>query len=167
VVGEGKKQSQRLRGGKGTAVAQQRYDLYKLANEQLKAAYKAGFYIECVSICESIIADRMEARLQFLRRDTEKPPYVASLGSLLKQVEDTRAEVQSDLIEAYEAIREWSKARNATIHQFVKVTDRNQQLNGDGRIQQAKTAARDGIRLMRKISALVRKHNKWTASAKR
>lgn len=167
MVGEGKKQSQRLRGGKGTAVAQQRYDLYKLANEQLKAAYKAGFYIECVSICESIIADRMEARLQFLRRDTEKPPYVASLGSLLKQVEDTRAEVQSDLIEAYEAIREWSKARNATIHQFVKVTDRNQQLNGDGRIQQAKTAARDGIRLMRKISALVRKHNKWTASAKR
>jgi hypothetical protein len=160
-MAEGKKQSQRLKGGKGTAVARQRYDLYKLANEQLKAAYDAGFYIECVSICESIIADRIEARLQFLRRDTEKPPYVASLGSLLKQVEDTRAEDKRDLIEAYDAIREWSKARNATIHQFVKVTDRNQQSNGDDRIRQARAAARNGIRLMRKVSALIRKYNKW------
>lgn len=160
-MAEGKKQSQRLKGGKGTPVARQRYDLYKLANEQLKAAYEAKFYIECVSICESIIADRLEARLQFLRRDTEKPPYVASLGSLLKQLEDTRAEVQMDLNEAYEAVREWSKARNATIHQFVKVTDRNHQSDGDDRIRQAKAAARDGIRLMRKVSALVRKHNSW------
>lgn len=152
---------ERLKGGRGTPVARQRYELYKLANEQLKKAYGAGFYIECVSICESIIADRIEARLQFLRRDRMKPSHVDSLGRLLKQIQDIEDEEQTDLREAYVLIRDWGKARNAAIHQFVKVTDHNQQLCGRDRIRQAKTAAREGIRLMRVISTLVRKHNKW------
>lgn len=151
----------RLAGGEGTAIARQRYDLYKLANEQLKKAYEAGFFIECVSICESIISDRIEARLQYLRRGTDKPSRIDSLGRLLKQVEDIESEDQIELRAAYVSIREWGNARNETIHQFVKVTDRNQKSNGDDRIRQAKAAAREGIQLMKKISALVRKYNKW------
>lgn len=142
-------------------VARQRYELYKLANEQLNSAYEAGFYIECVSICESIIADRIEARLQFLRRGTDKRSHIDSLGRLLKQIEDIEANDQADLREVYQAIREWLKARNATIHQFVKVTEGNQQFDGEGRMKQAKTAARDGKVLMKLISKLVKKHNKW------
>ncbi len=156
-----RRQPERLKGGQGTAVARQRYELYKLANEQLKSAYEAGFYIECVSICESIIADRIEARLQFLRRDTDKRSHIDSLGRLLKQVEDIEANDQTDLRDVYQAIREWLKARNATIHQFVKVTEGNHQFDGESRMRQAKTAARDGMKLMRSISALIRKHNKW------
>jgi hypothetical protein len=151
----------RLVGGEGTSVARQRYDLYKLANEQLKAAYEAGFYIECVSICESIISDRIEARLQFLRRATDKPSQIDSLGRLLKQVEDIESEDQTELRAAYVSTREWGRARNETIHQFVKVTDQNHQSSCDDRAQQARAAARNGIRLMRKVSALVRKHNRW------
>lgn len=153
--------SKRLTGGQGTAIARQRYGLYKLANEQLKAAYEAEFYIECVSICESIISDRIEARLQFLRRGTDKPSHIDSLGRLLKQVTDIEPEDQVELRAAYASIQEWGNARNKTIHQFVKVTDQNQDLDGKGRVRNAKTAARDGIRLMKMISALVRKHNKW------
>lgn len=152
----------RLVGGEGTSVARQRYDLYKLANEQLKAAYEAGFYIECVSICESIISDRIEARLQFLRRATDKPSHIDSLGRLLKQVEDIESEDQTELRAAYVSIREWGNARNETIHQFVKVTDQNHYINGRDRVSQAKAAALNGMRLLRKISKLVRKHNKWT-----
>jgi flagellar capping protein FliD len=79
----------------------------------------------------------------------------------LKQVEDIEADDQVDLREVYQAVREWLKARNATIHQFVKVTEGNQQFDGESRMKQAKTAARDGMKLMRSISALIRKHNKW------
>jgi hypothetical protein len=151
----------RLVGGKGTSVARQRYDLYRLANEQLKAAYEAGFYIECVSICESIISDRIEARIQFLRRATDKPSHIDSLGRLLKQVEDIESEDQTELRAAYVAIREWGNARNETIHQFVKVTDQNNQADAKDRIQQAKIAARDGRNLMRLIAQLIKKQNKW------
>jgi hypothetical protein len=159
--------SQRLEGGKDTTVARLRYELYRSANEQFKAAFEAGFYIECVSICESIISDRIEARLQFLRRGTNKPSHIDSLGRLLKQVTDIEPEDQIELRAAYVSIREWGNARNETIHQFVKVTDQNPLANPKERIQQAKTAARQGVRLMRRISALVRKHNSWVESTRR
>lgn len=152
---------ERLAGGKGTTIASQRFNLYKLANEHLKKAYEAGFYIECVSICESIISDRIEARLQYLRRGTGKPSLIDSLGRLLKQVEDIEPEDQSELRAAYVATREWVSARNETIHQFVKVTDQNHLADGKDRVRQAKAAARSGMRLMRLISNLVRKYNKW------
>ena len=152
----------RLEGGQNTTVAHQRYKLYRLAIEQLKSAYTGGFYIECVSICESIIADRLEARLQFLRRGTGKDSRIDTIGRLLKQIEDIKTENQNELRVAYGAIRHWADARNETIHQFVKVTEENQDLDGKDRIRNAKTAARDVIRLMKMISALVRKHNKWT-----
>ncbi len=151
----------RLVGGEGTSVARQRYDLYKLANEQLKRAYEAGFYIECVSICESIISDRIEARLQFLRRATDKPSHIDSLGRLLKQVEDIESQDQTELRAAYAAIRHWANARNETIHQFVKVTDQNHEATSKDRIQQGKMAAREGRVLMQLISKLIKKHNKW------
>lgn len=153
--------AQRLEGGKGTTVARQRYELYRTANEQFKAAFEAGFYIECVSICESIISDRIEARLQFLRRGTEKPSHIDSLGRLLKQVEDIEPEDQIELRTAYASIREWGNARNETIHQFVKVTDQNRLANAKDRTRKAKTAARDGKALMKLISKLVKKHNRW------
>jgi hypothetical protein len=152
---------QRLEGGKGTTVARQRFELYRSANEQFKAAFEAGFYIECVSICESIISDRLEARLQFLRRGTDKPSHIDSLGRLLKQVEDIEPEDMTELRAAYLAIREWGTARNETIHQFVKVTDQNRLANAKDRINQAKTAARDGKALMKLISKLVKKNNNW------
>jgi hypothetical protein len=153
---------QRLEGGRGTTVARQRYELYRSANEQFKAAFEAGFYIECVSICESIISDRIEARLQFLRRNTDKPSHIDSLGRLLKQVTDIEPEDQIELRAAYALIRDWGSARNETIHQFVKVTDQNHRANAKNRTRKAKTAARDGKALMKLISKLVRKHNKWS-----
>jgi hypothetical protein len=153
----------RLNGGEGTAAARQRYDLYKLANEQLKAAYQAGFYIECVAICESIISDRIEARLQFLRRGTDKPSQIDSLGRLLRQIEDIESEDQAELRATYVSIRDWSNARNEAVHQFVKVAEENNLANVKDRKHQAKIAARDGQILMRIISKLVRKHNKWNA----
>lgn len=97
---------ERLKGGRGTAVARQRYEIYKLANEQLKKAYDAGCYIECVSICESIIADRLEARIQFLRRGTNKPSNLDALARLLKQLDALEDSSQIELAAAYQSIRE-------------------------------------------------------------
>jgi len=152
---------ERLEGGRETPVARQRYELYKLANEQLKAAYEAGFFIECVSICESIIADRLEARIQYLQRGTDKPSNLDALGRLLKQLDALEDGSQMELTAAYQSIREWTKARNETIHQFVKVTSQNEHLDGTQRLKQSKLTAQQGVVLMRKISSLVRKYNDW------
>ena len=111
----------RLIGGKGTDVAQRRYHLYRLANERIKEAYQAGFYIECVAICESIICDRLEARLQFLTRKSTKPVQVLSLGQVVREIEKSGLEVEPDLLSVYETVAAWANCRNTVVHQFVKV----------------------------------------------
>jgi hypothetical protein len=156
-----RQQPKRVPGGRGTKTAIQRHDLYRLANEQLKSAYAGGFYIECVSICESIIADRLESRLQFLRRETEQPTRISEIGKLLNQLGHIELPESLDLLATYEKIRVWSSARNEVIHQFVKITEKNQRLTPKGRARRAAKAARDGKSLMRQVSLLVRKHNKY------
>jgi len=155
----------RLAGGKRTDVARQRYQLYRLANERIKVAYEAGFYIECVAICESIIADRLEARLQFLTRNTTKLAPVLSLGHILKEIKKSGLETDPDLLAVYPAISAWAVRRNAVVHQFVKLTDADEAASGDDRIEAGMKTAKVGMDLMRKISSLVRKHNKWEAEA--
>lgn len=158
---EKRQQPKRLEGGKGTNTSLQRRELYRLANEQLNAAYNNGFYIECVSICESIIADRLEARLQFLRRKTDQPTRISEVGKLLNQLGHIEPSESLDLLVTYEQIRAWSSSRNEVIHQFVKITENNFRLTPKARERRSAKAARDGRVLMRKIASLVRKHNKY------
>ena len=153
----------RLRGGNGTEVAQRRYQLYRLANERIKEAYQAGFYIECVAICESIICDRLEARLQFLTRDSTKPVQVLSLGHVIRAIQKSGLEAEHDLLTLYEAVAVWANCRNTVVHQFVKVTDADEAHSGEDRIEIGRKTAKAGMALMRKVSNLVRKHNRPVA----
>ncbi|MFT5915887.1 MAG: hypothetical protein ACJAWV_001955 [Flammeovirgaceae bacterium] len=59
-------------------VSKNRYELYQLAFKQFDKAIEAGFYLEAVTIIESIIADRMESRIGQL---TEEPFIFGTLGS--------------------------------------------------------------------------------------
>ncbi len=160
-----KEKKKRLSGGRGTDVARQRYALYRVANERLKAAYEAGFFIECVTICESIISDRLEARLQFLTRKTTKLAPVLSLGYTLAAIKKPGVETEAELIAVYGAVSVWAEDRNRVVHQFVKRTSNDEVLSPEERIKDGMKTAQKGLALMRKISALVRKYNKWENEA--
>jgi hypothetical protein len=147
-------------------VARQRSQLYGAASEQLKKAFEGGFYIECVAICESIITDRLEARLQFLSRDTTKLAPVLPIGHVLKAIKKSALEKEPDLLAIYEKISMWGHDRNEVIHQFVKRTDIDKRLSGKDRTEFSKETAKTGIELKNQISSLVRKHNKWVTPKK-
>lgn len=156
-----KESKRRSSGGKETEVSRRRYELYRLAHEHLQEAYKAGFFIECVSICDSIISDRLDARLQFLSRKTSKLAPVQSLGHIIKQINKSGLETAPDIIDIYQSLAMWAEKRNAVVHQFVKVTDGDELHSGKERIAYGKKTAKEGIELARKVSNLIRKHNKW------
>ncbi|MBK8182926.1 MAG: hypothetical protein IPK63_08495 [Candidatus Competibacteraceae bacterium] len=44
-----------------------RYQLYKRAYAKINESIKQGFYLEAISIIESLISDRLESRLTFLK----------------------------------------------------------------------------------------------------
>lgn len=149
-------------GGPNTEASRQRYELYKLAHEQYKRAFANGFFLECVCICDSIIADRLEARLQFLDKDRNEPTHVAALGPLLKDLKRKEMPDELDLLAVYSDINDWSQDRNKVAHQFVKVTDGNGGLSIKKRLAFARKAAREGMKLANRIKRLVQKKNKWS-----
>ena len=149
-------------GGPNTEASRQRYELYKLAHEQYKRAYANGFFLECVCICDSIIADRLEARLQFLDKDRNEPTHVAALGPLLRDLKRKEMADELDLLAVYSDINDWSQDRNKVAHQFVKVTDGNEGLSIKKRLAFARKTAREGMKLANRIKRLVQKKNKWS-----
>jgi hypothetical protein len=149
-------------GGPNTEASRQRYELYKLAHEQYKRAYANGFFLECVCICDSIIADRLEARLQFLDKDRNEPTHVAALGPLLRDLKRKEMADELDLLAVYSDINDWSQDRNKVAHQFVKVTDGNESLSIKKRLAFARKTAREGMKLANRIKRLVQKKNKWS-----
>jgi hypothetical protein len=50
------------------------------------------------------------------------------------------------------------------VHQFVKRTDVDKALSAEERQAVSRATAETGLELMKEISRLVRRHNKWEAS---
>lgn len=107
-------------GGPNTEASRQRYELYKLAHAQYKLAYANRFFLECVCICDSIIADRLEARLNCLDQHRAEPTHIAALGPLLNKLDHKEMRDEVDLLGVYSDIRDWSQKRTKVAHQFVK-----------------------------------------------
>ena len=61
-----KKPKYRADGGPENSNGEKRRELYSKAIRKAKSAHKNRFFIEAISIWESIIADRLEARRQYL-----------------------------------------------------------------------------------------------------
>lgn len=151
----------RFDGGPNTEAAEKRHKLYALAFARYKAAMNDGYFIEAICICESIIADRMEARLQFLRRESEEPTHSHALERLCSLFAKAEPQSETEMHELYARIKEWGGRRNASTHQFVKVVDDNHHMDGEQRIANDKQVAEDGMALVDAIKKLVRAKNKW------
>lgn len=52
-----------INSGPRSPEAQSRYQLYRQCNAQIKHAMSQGFYLEAISLIETIIADRLESRI--------------------------------------------------------------------------------------------------------
>jgi len=104
--------------GKEDGAGMQRYELYRRAWDQIGAASRSGFYLEAITLIESLIADRLESRASYL---TGKDKGFQNLGPLLSLV---RAEDRDPaFLEAYKAIDEWRDRRNRAMHEVVKFED--------------------------------------------
>lgn len=132
-------------------VGQHRYTLYKMAIRQFNNAIEQGFYLEAITICESMIADRLESRCEELN----KPLGFQMLGKLiktLKQVEvdkELRGVVINDL-------DEWRLNRNTALHEIVKF-EKGEFPDWENRVEVSKVYAEEGMAIFRKIDTRMSK----------
>jgi hypothetical protein len=139
--------------------AEQRRALIAESFAWIQKAIDEGFYVEAVSLIESLAADRLESRLSYLIEynvgfqnlntlieKTYKEEHDEQLKSILKAT-DSSTEVLDNL-------SDWNKARNKIIHEIGKMEDQNYVPFHEKR-NKAKQVAVAGFALLKKLTSRV------------
>jgi hypothetical protein len=130
----------------GTDVGALRYTLFKEGHARIQAAIGAGFFLEAITLTESLIADRLESRLSFLTGSDISFLSLGPLIDLTKQHEtypEVRGLVTSD-------VDDWRRQRNAAAHEMLKIESGDRR-SWDDRNSQLKVVAKGGYRILRTL----------------
>ena len=144
-----------------------KYEAYREAWTRIKQAQENGFFLEAITIQESIISDRL---ISFLSRPGADNTYTQqrenqSFFSFSKLIRCWRAEVPvpiqidgfTDLIYAVDV---WRESRNGAVHAIVKFDHTDEAQTIDTFLQAAMKVAIEGEQLARAVS-------KWQQKLKR
>lgn len=117
----------------GEKAGKQRKELYSAAYAHIQKAMEFGYFLEAVAICESIIGDRLEARVAQIHQQEADARKLLTLERL------TRRLAQDDVAqrELYCKVKSWAGERNKVLHQMVKLTD-DWNVTWDTRVVEAK-----------------------------
>ena len=133
-------------------VSQDRYELYKAAFAWIAKSISEGFYLEAISLEESLITDRLESYLTWL---TKTDFSFMTLGKLQQEIK--KHETNPDLrLLVLDELEQWRKARNKAAHEMVKIED-GDQISWNDRMKINQVVADAGLELVPEIDRQARK----------
>ena len=121
----------------------ERHDLYDAAITRYNQAIGAHYYLEAITIMESLIADRLES---YLIRTTTDKQY--AFKTLEKLIAGLRA--SNDVAMPISDIEIWKNARNKALHEMAKI-EIDKYEDFQTKYDKTKSCAEDGMLLFRKI----------------
>ena len=123
-----------------------RYEVYKAVLDQYKKSVEAGFYLEAITLMESIITDRLESKLIFSGLISKEEAF-RTLDNCLKKLKNHFEILPSDLIDALSA---WKDERNRALHEMAKIEE-GDETTFDQRYSSLKAVAEDGHGLFKRL----------------
>lgn len=133
-------------------IGQERYELYKAAFEWISRSISEGFYLEAISLEESLITDRLESYLTWLRGTDFS---FKTLGELKRAIEKYETDDELKQLVLGE-LDQWRKARNKAAHEMVKIEE-EKRVSWTDRMKINQAVAEAGLELVRKIDRQTRK----------
>lgn len=129
-----------------------KYLSYKKAWEQINAALDQGFFLEAITIEESIISDRLLSYILGVEPKA-KLDIKSGLGKLISHWRKHAGKllIQSDNSDLGEITDIWRTKRNSAVHGLVKSTPGTPTTQPDDFLELARQTAEDGKTLARKI----------------
>ena len=124
-----------------------RYNIFKSAIGRIKESIEKGFFLESITLCESLISDRLESRLNFL--DGSDKYSFQPLGALQKGIgnleknEEFKQLVSGDL-------NDWRLSRNKALHRMAKISS-NHQKTWESKMMESELIAIEGERVRSEI----------------
>ena len=104
-------------------VREMRYAMYKQAWDRYNEAYNAKYFIECIAIVESLIADRMESLANEIS-SSSKFSY-STLEKLTEYLSGNKqaSMLTESIIQTIGQIVVWKDGRNKAIHEMAKLSE--------------------------------------------
>ena len=129
----------------------QRAELYRNGIGRVERALREGFWLEAITLQESLISDRLEYLLSHVTGQHRH----TTLFDLLNRID---RDVPSDLVDSalMEKVNSWRKQRNAALHMMMKFSAK-QDTTWLERLAQCREAAWDGRIVMRQVDSWVRR----------
>ena len=125
---------------------QKRYQLYKKVHERINESIEKGFHLEAISLIESLISDRLESRITFLKGNDFS---FKTLESLIRRIEVEEDDREFKLI-VLDELKEWKNDRNKALHEMAKM-EINDTETWEERMVNVQKIAEDGKELLKKI----------------
>lgn len=138
-----------------------KYLSYTAAWNRIKSAMEAGYYLESVTLCESIISDRLISHIQGVSGKSVNEKFVNLIKEWKKVSGSVSSGKYSDLPAAVDV---WRNNRNTVVHGMVKSEPGKPTPSPDSFLEMAKESAEEGCSLAKAVCAW---HKKELASAKR
>lgn len=130
-----------------------RQQVFKSVIEKYNDAMAKGFYLEAVTLMESMIGDRLESQIAY---NNENGISFAPLGRLTNPIENGKLVVSNAIKSVIPRIKEWAKKRNAALHEIAKIADSEQDKTFEDKYNAAKLCAEEGMKIFRELDKLIK-----------
>lgn len=144
-----------------------RHRMYKDAIARYQDAMKNGFYIEAISLMESLISDRIESLLNAIAKtnNTKENYSYRPLGNLVRAALNNKGIVlPKAIIDILNEIKEWAKKRNAAIHEMAKLSDTNISISFSSKYEDLRSVAEEAYKLFREFDKALASYRKSIGS---
>jgi len=143
----------------GGSTGAERRSLYAAGVGRIRVALEERFFLEAITLSESYMTDRLEARWAWKNGQTPQSRRLTTLGAIVRKLLDHNTEPQ-EATRVYEKAAQWAQNRNEALHEMFKHRDDCEFLDWPNRYEKLESVASEGFSLARKIDRLVRKLNK-------
>lgn len=140
-----------------------KYYSYKEAWRRMKLAQAQGFFLEVVTIAESVISDRLTSHLAKVEKcipDNRDHAFSDLIKKWRNWLQTAAVEDSELLAEMIEEVDRWRVRRNHVVHGMVKDNVINRGQSIEDFIAEAEKVAEAGMSLARKVSAWQQKYKR-------
>jgi hypothetical protein len=126
-------------------IGNQKRNDYALANAIATKAFNAGFYLEPITLYESLISDRLSSRLNNLGNNKQD---FDTLGELIGAMDKENNEKLRNFVK--KEISEWKQKRNKALHEIPK-REEGDTRTATEKYEECKAIAEEGKKLFNEL----------------
>lgn len=137
-------------------VGKARYETYKGVLSRYNSAVADGYYLEAITLIESIIADRLESVANQLF-NTNEYSY-ETLWNLISGVR--RLEISSEMTRVVGNINKWRNGRNMALHEMAKFDREDYKKSFQDRYAELEQVAKRGYEIFNNLNNAIKKYRR-------